>query len=209
MSTEDFKINALPRSDTGKGASRRLRRQGLIPGILYGGIAQEPVMLSVRFHEFSKHLANEAFYSHILTLNLNDQSQQVVLKDLQRHPTSGNALHFDLQRVSESQQITMNVPLHFINEDICVGVKLGGGGIAHQLNEVEIRCFPKDLPEFIEVDMKDAAVGDVLHLSDLVLPAGVELVELLHGEAHDQPVVSVSAHGGGHAAEDDEESTTT
>lgn len=205
MSTEDFTINALPRSDTGKGASRRLRRQGLVPGILYGGgVGQEPVMLSTRFHELSKHLQSEAFYSHILTLKLNEQSQQVVLKDLQRHPSNGNPLHFDLQRVSESQKITMNVPLHFINEDICLGVKLGGGSISHQLNEVEVRCFPKDLPEFIEVDLKEVNVGQVLHLSDLVLPAEVELMELSHGEAHDQPVVSVSAHGGGHAAEDEE-----
>ncbi len=206
MSTvESFQVNAVSRSDEGKGASRRLRRQGLVPGVLYGG-HQDAISISARFNEMTKHLESEAFYSHVLTVNVEGQAPvQAVLKDVQRHPASGNVSHFDLLRVSATEKLTLSVPLHFINEEACVGVKLGGGKISHQLNEVQIRCLPKDLPEFIEVDVKALEAGQVLHLSDLALPADVELVELSHGESHDQPVVSVLSSGGAQAEEGEAE----
>lgn len=202
MSTvEDFQVNAVPRSDTGKGASRRLRRTGQIPGILYGGQDKEPTMISVRFNEMYKHLESEAFYSHILTVKVGSSEQaQAVLKDVQRHPASGEVLHFDLQRISASEKLTMSVPLHFINEEKCIGVKQHGGVISHQLTEVEVRCLPKDLPEFIEIDMSSLDVGDVLHLSSITWPDGVECIQLSHGEEHDLPVVSVLGHGSGHGS---------
>jgi large subunit ribosomal protein L25 len=187
MST-DFVINAEKREDQGKGASRRLRRDGLVPGIVYGG-GKEPVAINVRQNELAKSLEQEAFYSQILTLNLGKETEQVVLRDLQRHPAKPIVLHLDLQRINANETLHAHIPLHFINEEACVGVKQGGGSISHVIIEVEVSCLPKDLPEFIEVDVLDLNLGDTLHLSDLKLPEGVELVELAHD--HDNAVVTV------------------
>jgi large subunit ribosomal protein L25 len=187
MST-DFVINAEKREDQGKGASRRLRRDGLVPGIVYGG-GKEPVAINVRQNELAKSLEQEAFYSQILTLNLGKETEQVVLRDLQRHPAKPMVLHLDLQRINANETLHAHIPLHFINEEACVGVKQGGGSISHVIIEVEVSCLPKDLPEFIEVDVLDLNLGDTLHLSDLKLPEGVELVELAH--EHDNAVVTV------------------
>ena len=188
---EKFEINAKLRESLGTGASRRLRHQGLVPAIMYGA-GKPPIALILEHNDLLRHLENESFYSHVLTLHINDQKEQVVLKDLQRHPWRSQIMHLDLQRVSETEKLLMHVPLHFTNEDKCIGVKQGGGVISHHLIEVEIRCLPKDLPEFIEVDLASVQLNQIVHLSDLVLPAGVELVAFISGvEEHNLPVVSV------------------
>jgi large subunit ribosomal protein L25 len=200
----DFTISATSRADSGKGASRRLRRlENKVPGIVYG--ADKPAQqIAIEFKVLVKALENEAFYSHVLTLDVDGTAEQVVLKDLQRHPSKSHPTHADFQRVDTTHKLHMQVPLHFINEDKCAGVKQHGGTIAHQMSEVEVVCLAKDLPEFIEVDMGDAEIGTVIHLSNLVLPAGVELKELQLGDDHDQPVVSVNAPRGGAADEEEE-----
>jgi len=191
MSTkEDFILNAQPREESGKGASRRLRRlANLVPAIVYGD--STPLQISIKENEFKKHLDNEAFYSHIITLNVGDKSEQVILKDLQRHPAKGHAMHADFLRVSSTKTFQTRVPLHFINEDQSKGVKVQGGKVQHSVTDLEITCLPADLPEFIEVDLIDVEVGKTIHISDLTLPKGVESVALAHGTDHDLPVVSV------------------
>ena len=189
--SNEFTLTAENRSDAGKGASRRLRRlQNKVPGIIYGGEA-EPKMISLEMRELKKALETEAFYSHILTLKLEGGEQQAVLRDLQRHPSSGFPIHADFLRVDASHKITMTVPLHFTNEEACIGVKKQGGEIHHNVSEVEISCLPKNLPEFLTVDMTAVELDQVVHLSDIKLPAGVELTQLALGEDHDHPVVAV------------------
>ncbi|KAF0805111.1 50S ribosomal protein L25/general stress protein Ctc [Alcanivorax sp. S71-1-4] len=194
--SNEFLLHAEGRSDVGKGASRRLRRQeARIPGIVYGGNA-EPQMVTLELRELVKALENEAFYSHVLTLKIDGKTQQAVLRDLQRHPAKGTPMHADFLRVDKTHKITMQVPLHFLNEDKCVGVKQQGGKITHNASEVEVSCLPQNLPEFLEVDMADVKLDQVVHLSDIKLPKGVELVALTHGADHDLPVVSVHAPKG-------------
>ena len=205
MSAE-FTIAAEKRDAQGKGASRRLRRvEGKVPAILYGK-GTEPTPISVAHKELIHSLENEAFYSHILTLRLEGSEQQVILKDLQRHPFKPVILHADFQRVSADQSIHVNVPIHFINEDKCVGVRLSGGAISHMLTEVEVVCLPSALPEYIDVDMEKLDIDTILHLSDLTLPKGAEIAELSKGSSHDLPVVSVQKMKGGPAAEEESES---
>jgi large subunit ribosomal protein L25 len=194
--SESFVIEAQPRTDRGKGASRRLRRQNLVPGIIYGA-GKDSVAISVVHHELMHQLENEAFYSHILSVKLDGKEEQAILKDLQRHPSKMAVLHLDLQRVSANEAIRVQVPLHFMNEDSCVGVK-AGGLVAHSFTDVEVSCLPKDLPEYIELDLIDLDVDQSLHLSDIKLPAGVSLVELMHGKSHDQSVVSIHLPRGAH-----------
>lgn len=196
MSTS-FELTAQLRTDLGKGASRRLRHAAQVPAIMYGA-GKEPIALTFSHNELQRNLENEAFYSHILTIHIDGQAdEKAVLKDLQRHPSRPIIMHMDLLRVSETAEITIHVPLHFTNQDACVGVKTGGGVISHLMVEVEVRCLPKDLPEFIEVDMAAAQVGDIVHLSELKLPEGVHIPSLIHG---DQPVVSVHLPRGGEEA---------
>ncbi|RDH45661.1 50S ribosomal protein L25/general stress protein Ctc [Zooshikella ganghwensis] len=190
--SNEFSLTLEKREDVGKGASRRLRRETQqVPVIIYGG-QKAPAQASIPQKDIAKALENEAFYSHILTLELDGQQEQVILKDLQRHPAKGFIMHADFLRVSANQKITTHVPLHFINEDKSVGVK-AGGVVAHSAVEVEVRCLPANLPEFIEVDMTAVDVGQSVHLSDLKLPEGVELVELSHGADHDNTVAVVQA----------------
>ena len=190
--TNAYVVQAKLREDQGKGASRRLRRlEGMVPAILYGAGLKAPVALSIKDNELKKSLENEAFYSHILTIQFDGKEESAILKDLQRHPARGDVMHADFLRVSKNQTIHIHVPLHFINEDICVGVKAGGGAVSHQIVEVEIACLPADLPEYIEVDMKDVALDAIVHLSDLQLPKGVIIVALQQGGDHDLPVCSV------------------
>ncbi len=192
MSELEFVLHAEPRSDLGKGASRRLRRAEKIPAILYGGGTDpEPVTLSQ--DEVFKALEHEAFYTHVITVKIGDREEKAVIKDIQRHPYKPKVHHMDLQRVSEKEKIQMRVPLHFVGEDVAPGVKQGGL-LTKDLVEVEVRCLPQHLPEYITVDVSNLGLGDVLHLSDLTLPEGVELVEILHG--HDLPVASVHRKGG-------------
>ena len=186
-----FVISAELRSVQGKGASRRLRRaEGKVPAILYGG-QKEAVSLSVIAKDLKKALESEAFYSHVLTIQIGDTKESAILKDLQRHPFRAEILHADFQRVVKDQPIHVNVPLHFVNEDNCKGVKLGGGVISHQLSEVEVVCLPGNLPEYIEVDMTDVDVEQIIHLSDLKVPAGVTIAALQHGADHNLPVAAI------------------
>lgn len=197
--SEAIKLNAVARKDVGKGASRRLRHADLVPAIIYGGKA-EPVQITLEGKAVRKALEAEAFYSQIVTLDVEGAEQQVILKDLQRHPAKEFAMHMDFLRVDATHAITTHVPLHFINEEACTGVK-AGGVVSHTRVEVEIKCLPADLPEFIEVDMAAVELGGHVHLSDLVLPAGVALV------AHDlaQDVASIMATRGAKEEEASEE----
>jgi large subunit ribosomal protein L25 len=198
---EDFVINAEPRVVQGTGASRRLRRAGRLPAIVYGG-SKAPEMISLDHNELWKHLKHEAFYSHILTLKIGSESEQVVLKDLHRHPVKDVVLHADLQRVQADVPIRIRVPIHFLNQETCVGVKTGGGMLEHLVNEVEVECLPRDLPEFIELDVQTLGLGESVHLSQLELPAGVQSVELAHG--NDPSIVTVYVPRGSAADAGDE-----
>ena len=187
---KQFEIKAQSRSASGSNANRRMRRAGQVPAVVYGG-APPPLLLSVDHNELMHHLDNEAFYSHILTLTTDRESEKVILRDIQRHPSKDQVLHIDFLRVSKDQQIKVHVPLHFINEDVCVGVKQQGGIISHMQTDVEISCLPKDLPEYLEVDVANLGLNQSLHLSDLKLPEEISLVALAHGEANDYALVSV------------------
>ena len=190
MSDIDFTIEAELRTDSGKGASRRLRRADRVPAILYGG-NKEAVALTLDFNKVNNMADSEAFYSHILTLVIDGKKQQAILKDVQRHPFKPKLTHLDFQRVEKGQKLHTHVPVHFINEAKAFGVKEEGGVINHLLADLEIECLPKDLPEFIEVDVANLKLGETLHLSDLVVPKGVTLLELAKGADHDQAVVSI------------------
>ena len=184
-----FELVAELRDGTqGKGASRRLRHAGRVPAILYGGHV-EPTCLSFEQDKLQVASQNERFFTTLLTIKVGDKIQPAILKDIQRHPSKPVILHLDLQRIVENEEIRMSIPLHFINANIAPGVKTGGGQVSHLLNEVEVTCLPKDLPGYIEVDMAKMELNQSLHLSDLVLPANVELVLLAHGR--DEAVVSV------------------
>ena len=187
--SESFVVEAEPRTDLGKGASRRLRREGKVPGVIYGA-GKEPASISLEHHVLQHQLENEAFFSHILTVKYGKNEEQAILKDLQRHPSKPVITHVDLQRVSAKEKIRVHVPLHFLNEETAPGVK-AGGLVSHNITEVEVSCLPKDLPEFLEVDLGNLNLDEVVHLSNIPLPKGVELVELLHGEGHDQSVITI------------------
>ena len=195
-----FEIDAEARSDQGKGASRRLRRAGKIPAILYGG-GSDPKSLSLVHSEILKRLDHEAFYSHILTLNVDGQVNKVVLRDMQRHPAKPLIMHMDFQRIDENKPIRVHVPLHFVGGDVSPGVK-AGGLVTHELVEVALEVLPRHLPEYIELDISGLNVGDSFHLSDLALPESGSLVELARGEDHDLVVVAIHARRGG--GEDEE-----
>lgn len=186
-----LELDAEARDDLGRGASRRLRRSGRIPGIVYGA-KQEPQSISLSHDDVLHRLEHESFYSSVLTINISDKSEKVVIKDLQRHPFKPYLLHIDFQRIDEKQKITMRVPIHFINEDKCIGVKTGGGIVNRILTELEISCLPKDLPEYIEVDLANVDLGKAVHLGDIRLTKGVEIYALQHGGDASSPVVSVS-----------------
>ena len=172
----------------GKGASRRLRRSGKVPAILYGG-KEEPRQIILDHQNLLTLLVNERFYSTILSLKIDGKEQPAILKDVQRHPAKNQVLHMDLQRVLENEKIRMRVPLHFVGAASSPGVKTQGGVVSHLLNDVEVLCLPKDLPEYVEVDMSAMVMNEVKRLSDLPLPAGVEFVDLAHGR--DEAVVSI------------------
>lgn len=185
-----FELNAELREDKGKGASRRLRRTGKLPGVVYGA-NKDATSITLDHNEVIHKLEHEAFYSSILTLKVGKDKDKVVLKDLQRHPYKPFIMHIDLQRVSETEKLTMRVPLHFINEDKCVGVKLSGGVISHITTELEISCLPKDLPEYIEIDMAEVKLNETIHLGDIKFPEGVESYTLSHAGDASAPIVSV------------------
>ena len=197
--SEAIKLSAAMRKDVGKGASRRLRHEDKVPAIIYGGEA-EPVQITLEGRAIRRALEAESFYSQIVTLDIEGTEQQAILKDVQRHPAKEHAMHMDFLRVDATHAITTHIPLHFLNEDTCVGVK-AGGAITHARVEVEVKCLPADLPEFIEVDMANVELGAHVHLSDLSIPEGVQLVAMLQGEGNDLDVASVQKLRG--ADEDD------
>lgn len=188
----EFELQAEVRADLGKGASRRLRLQAdLVPAIIYGA-GQDPQSLSIAHKDLIKATENEAFFSHILTINVAGDKQNAIIKDLQRHPSKSRILHADFQRILLDQAITVEVPFHFLNEESCVGVKTGGGQISHNMSQITISCLPGDLPEYIEVDLADVDVGEALHMSQVNLPDGVTIPALAQGADYDQVVVSVN-----------------
>ena len=198
--SDTFVVEAELRSDEGKGASRRLRRlEAKVPAIIYGGDSA-PVSLSLIRKDLEKHLEKEAFYSAIIEVAYDGKKEKAILKALQRHPAKDFPMHADFFRVEANKAIKVSIPLHFTNEDTCVGVKMGGGRIQHTVNEVEVLALPADLPEFIEVDMSDVQVGDIIHLSDLQLPEGVTSTALALGDDRDMGVASVLAPRGGKGA---------
>ena len=188
----EFELQAEVRADLGKGASRRLRLQAdLVPAIIYGA-GQDPQSLSIAHKDLIKATENEAFFSHILPINVAGDKQNAIIKDLQRHPSKSRILHADFQRILLDQAITVEVPFHFLNEESCVGVKTGGGQISHNMSQITISCLPGDLPEYIEVDLADVDIGEALHMSQVNLPEGVTIPALAQGADYDQVVVSVN-----------------
>ena len=187
----DFELNAKVREDMGKGASRRLRRLAdEVPAIIYGG-KKNPQNISLLHKDLAHALENEAFYSQVIAINVDGKTEDVIIKDLQRHPAKARILHADFLRVDKKQKFTVRAPIHFTNEDNCVGVKMQGGVISHSMTELEISCLPADLPEFIEVDMAEVEIDQIVQISDIKLPEGVESVALSHGEDHDLPVAAI------------------
>jgi large subunit ribosomal protein L25 len=184
--THEIKVEK--RNDEGKGASRRLRRAGFVPAIVYGGELQ-PVSIQIAHKDVWHASQNEWFYSSILDLDLGGDKQKVLLRDMQRHPYKQLVLHLDFQRVNENEAIRVRVPLHFMNQEVSPAGKASGVVVTHELNEVEIACLPKDLPEYIEIDLSELKVDDIIHLSGLKLPKGVEIPELRLGKEHDHAVV--------------------
>lgn len=189
MSQPNYAFTAEIRTDLGKGASRRLRHEGKVPAVLYGA-GKEAVSLTLLHDKVNNAADHEGFYSNILTLTIDGKKVEAIVKDMQRHPYKLKIIHLDFQRVDAKQELHTSIPLHFLNEE---ETQKAGGVVVHHLNEVEISVLPKNLPEFIEVDIAGLKVGDNIHLTDLKLPEGVTLVELTKGEDHDQVVVTVSA----------------
>jgi large subunit ribosomal protein L25 len=199
--SDQFELHAEVREDLGKGASRRLRRLAdHVPAIIYGG-DKDPQPLTLIRKDLEKALENEAFYSHVLTINVGKDKQKAILKDLQRHPARESVMHADFLRVNENKAIKVHVPIHFINEEKSYGVKTQGGIVQHQETDIEVQCLPSKIPEYIEVDMLKVEIGQIIHLSDITLPEGVASVALALGEDHDLAVASIIAPRGGSDAE--------
>jgi large subunit ribosomal protein L25 len=202
--TDIFTLDAEIRTDLGKGASRRLRHANKVPAIVYG-LDKEPVSITLAHNKVWRAQQEEAFYSHVLTLNIGGEATEVLIKDMQRHPFKNLVMHMDFQRVDAKKAVHTNVPVHFINEE---AAEKKGATLAHHLAEIEVTCLPADLPEFIEVDVADLEVGQTLHLSDVKLPKGVESVELSKGADHDQAVITANAPKGAASDESAEEEAT-
>jgi large subunit ribosomal protein L25 len=192
MANNKFQLEATSRANVGKGASRRLRHENAVPAIVYGA-DKEPANVSIQHHHLLHALQSEAFFASIVTLKVDGKDEEVIIKDLQRHPAKPRVMHADFQRVNPNKPLHMNVPLHFINEATAAGVKTGGGQVAHLMTKLDISCLPKDLPEYIEVDIQDLGLGESLHISDLKLPPGVSSIALAHGESGDLAVVAIQA----------------
>jgi large subunit ribosomal protein L25 len=188
--SDKFDLIAELREDQGKGASRRLRHEGKVPAIIYGA-GRPPRALVLDQNKVLHKLENESFYSSILNIKVGDKTQPAILKDLQRHPAKHMIMHMDFQRIVDDVEIKMHVPLHFMNEEEAVGVKQGGGSVSRLMNDVEISCLPKHLPEYIEVDIAELELDAMLHLSDIKLPSGVEIPMLAQGPEHDHGIVSI------------------
>ncbi|WP_077285296.1 50S ribosomal protein L25/general stress protein Ctc [Cognaticolwellia aestuarii] len=190
--TDLFTLDAEVRTDLGKGASRRLRHANKVPAILYGE-GQEPVSLTLEHKNVFRAQQEEAFYSHVLTINVDGKPVECLLKDMQRHPFKQVVMHLDFLRVDAKHAVQVNAPIHFINEDVA---EKKGGAMTHHVNEIAVTCLPADIPEFIEIDVANLEVGQTLHLSDITLPKGVTSDELAKGESHDQAVATLNAPKG-------------
>ena len=188
--SQDFDLVAEIREGQGKGASRRLRREGKVPAIIYGA-GRPPRQLAFDHNRVLQQLENESFYSSILNIQVADKSQAAIVKDIQRHPAKNRILHMDFQRIVADVKIRMNVPIHYLNAETAIGVKQGGGSVSQLMSDVEVSCLPKDLPEYFEVDIAELDLNEMLHLSDIKVPEGVEIPELAQGEEHDQAIVSI------------------
>ena len=186
--SDEFNLIAEMRDDRGKGASRRLRHQGKVPAIIYGA-GREPRALMFDHNKVLRELENASFYSSILTIKVGDKSRAAIVKDIQRHPSKKQILHIDLQRIVEDEKIRMQIPIHFLGEEEAVGVKIGGGSVSRLMTEIEVSCFPKDLPEFLEVDISELELDQMLYVSSISLPKGVEVSEILLEQ--DQAIVSI------------------
>ena len=184
-----IEINAKERKSKGTGASRRLRHEGTTPGILYGGV-KDSISLEIDTKELFMQFRHEAFHASILTLNLEGKKESVILRDFQMHPVRNNIQHIDFQRINENEKISVKVPFHFINEETAPGVKLEGGLVSHIMTEIDISCLPKDLPQYIEVDLGELAMGESIHLSEVTVPEGVELTSLT--DENDPAITSIS-----------------
>lgn len=187
---EKFDLVADIREDAGKGSSRRLRRQGKVPAIIYGA-GRPPRALTFDHNKVILELENESFYSSVLNIKVGDKSQAAIVKDIQRHPAKRQVMHMDLQRIVEDQVIRMNVPIHLVGADVAVGVKEGGGTVSQMRNDVEVVCLPKDLPEYLDLDISELELDGLMYLKDIPLPEGVEVPELAQEVEQDQPIVSI------------------
>tara|TARA_B110000438_G_scaffold24587_1_gene22853 strand:+ start:1077 stop:1805 length:729 start_codon:yes stop_codon:yes gene_type:complete len=187
--SDEFNLIAEMRDDRGKGASRRLRHQGKVPAIIYGA-GREPRALMFDHNKVLRELENASFYSSILTIKVGDKSRAAIVKDIQRHPSKKQILHIDFQRIVEDEKIRMQIPIHFIGEEDAIGVKIGGGSVSRLMTELEVSCLPKDLPEFFEVDISELELDQMLHVSNITLPTGVEISEIILEQ--DQAIVSIS-----------------
>ena len=189
--SDGFELTAELREDIGKGASRRLRRSGKVPAVLYGG-GRKPRALTLDHTKLLHQMEQEAFYNSVLTINVGKETQAAIVKDVQRHPAKRHIWHVDFQRILADEKIRMQVPFHFIGEDVAPGVKTGGGVVSHVMSEVEISCLPKDLPEYLDVDVSALELDQIIHLSEITVPDGVELLALSHGDVeHDPAVVTI------------------
>ena len=187
--SDEFNLIAEMRDDRGKGASRRLRHQGKVPAIIYGA-GREPRALMFDHNKVLRELENASFYSSILTIKVGDKSRAAIVKDIQRHPSKKQILHIDFQRIVEDEKIRMQIPIHFIGEEDAIGVKIDGGSVSRLMTELEVSCLPKDLPEFFEVDISELELDQMLHVSNITLPTGVEISEIILEQ--DQAIVSIS-----------------
>lgn len=184
-----FELQAEARDNFGRSASRRLRRAGKVPAIIYGG-GKDPRPIALSHNGIAREMAQEAFYTSILTVKLGSELQAVVVKAVERHPYKPQIMHLDFQRIVEDEAITLNVPIHFMGESEAMGVKEQGGVVEHLVSDVEISCLPRHLPEFLELDVSELELNGLLHLSDIKLPEGVTSTALEHG--HDHAVVAIN-----------------
>ena len=184
-----FEFDAVSRASAGTSGAKGIRRNGNIPAVIYGG-SSEPELVELDQNEVEKKLANEAVYSHILQLNVGGKVQNAILKDMQRHPAKDTIIHMDFMRVNMNEKIKVHVPLHFINEEISIGVK-AGGVVTHSMVEIEVVCLPGNLPEYIEVDLENIDIGGSVHLADIVVSDDIEILALTHGDDHNLPVAQI------------------
>ena len=188
--SNDFDLIAEIREDRGKGASRRLRHEGKVPAIIYGA-GRPPHALTFDHNKVIRQLENESFYSSILNIQVNEKSQAAIVKDIQRHPSKRQIMHMDFQRIVEDEKIKMNVPIHYLNAEEAIGVKQEGGSVSQLITDVEVICLPRDLPEYFDVDIVNLGLNEMLYISDIKLPEGIEIPQLAQGPEQDRPIVSI------------------